>query len=57
MGDVHADGGDLALADPHADVLVAELRARFTPASASAATIACSIVRMYSGTLATRMIG
>ena len=27
------------------------------PASASAATIAFSIVRMYSGTLATRMIG
>ena len=52
MGDVHADRGDLALAHPHARRACGRAWcAASTPASPSAATIARSIVRMYSGTL------
>ena len=58
VGDVHADRGDLALADPDADVLVAEPRAGLDAGVGRArSTIERSIVRMYSGTLATCMIG
>ena len=57
LGDVHAHGRDLALPTHTPTCLWPSFVPACRPASASAATSAFSIVRMYSGTLATRMIG